>query len=187
MPSVLPSRVSRDIIATKSWREFSQSQHIRSESTAQSTKLWEEDLTALEFLYPGSVEAKRRAERYSGIQVAQQRHKEPALIPKNDASQDQTYVPTQNDYPDLPGTVFTNPKAHIHNAMRGKAIEKIEFIEPKNRSNRTVDFRCTVSYTSLEGDILGTGIGEGSNKVILAIELMNSLTLPRNLLRRLHL
>lgn len=137
-------------------------------------------MRALAFLYPGSVEAKRRAEKYSGIQLDQQRHKEPVLIPKNDASQDQIYVPTQNDYPDLPRTVFTYPKSHIHNAMRGKASENIKFIQRKN------DFKCIVCYTSFEGDVLGTGIGEGLNKVILAIELMNSLTLPRKLLRRLH-
>lgn len=220
-PSVLFPRVPRDVFATRSWREPSKLQHIRSGSTAQSTKPWEGYSRASSFMYAESdaespsqkvkssaakqlpaqgirvtawkspsndpsVEAKRRAERHSGIPLAQQSHKEPALKLKNDPSQDQIYVPTQKDYPDLPRSVFTLPKMHIHNAMQGKAIGNIEFFERKDRRDRTSGIRCTVTYTFLGGDDPVTGIGEGSNKVILADESMNCLTVPRNLPRWLH-
>lgn len=214
MPSTLSPIVSREIFAWKFWRNSSQLQHVRSRSTAQSIKTWEDDSGASTFLYSGNFgravigkqptasnprvspekspqQASRvdngRARTIPAIHSAPRQDKD-ILPPSQDENfvQDQRDFPTPENYPDVPSSVFTEPKGSIWNTLQGRADFKAEFTQHSSHHNRPETYQCTLTCVFRQSHESIVGIGRGLNKVGLADRLMNSLTVPRNPPTGLH-
>lgn len=209
MPSNLPPRVSREIFARKLWRNPSQLHQVRSRSTAQPIKFWEEDAGASTFLYNGNlshgvtgkqspaqtppVSPKKSPRQASRVDINRQARTTPAVhsIPQQDndsspLSQDENCIrdhiafPTQKDYPHIHPSVFTDPKGLILQALQGKADIKTQFTEPRLQGKTPPSYQCTLTCVSRKSDDSDVGVGHGPDKVGLADRLMNSLTMPRN-------
>lgn len=177
-------------------------QLVRSRSTAQTIKTWEEDSGASAFLYGANIGHAAIARK----PFAQNPHVSPKKPPvqawttpathsapqqdgnpssPSDFLQDQIDFPTSKDYPDLDPSIFMLPKGPIMNALRDKANFDVKFTRPMLRRNEPDSFQCTVTCVSRGSPESDIGIGHGPTKVCFAGRLTNSLTMPRNSLRGL--
>lgn len=134
------------------------------------------------------LDGKRRAKTTPEIPSVRQRYKEPSpLLQDEDSIQDQIVLPTKEDYPDVPGTVFTNPKAAINNALQGKVSFQTKYIQLVQGRKAPHGWRCTLTCVSPGADDQVVDIGRGETMVSLTDGLTNSLTVPRNPPRSLHI
>ena len=203
MPSTLLPRISREILAWKLWRNSGHLQLVRSRSTAQSIKTWEEDSGASAFLYGANigpaaiaknlpaqnphVSPWKSPQQASRINVNREARRTPAapsapqqLSHDENFIQDQIDFPTPKDYPNLDPSIFMLPKGPIVSALQGRANFNREFTCLGLDPNKHESYQCTVTCVSRGSSASDTGIGHGRTKVCFAGRLMNSLTVPRD-------
>lgn len=209
MPSVLLPRVSREILARRFWRNPRQLQHVRSGSTAQSIKTWEEDSGASPFVYGGvfshakaakqpptrtpCVSPKKSPQQASQDDIESRTRTTPQLAKDvspisqdGNSIRDHVDFPTAKDYPGIPKSVFADPKSQIRNALQDRADFQAEFTNPSLYQHIPVDYQCTLTCKFRGGPESEIAFGRGTSKVSLADRPMNSLTVSRKSPRILH-
>ena len=137
-------------------------------------------------LEASQVDIKKRERTSSAEASAPQGKITTALLSRDENPiRDQIEFPTREDYPHVPFS-FTNPKAGISDALKGKANIQAKFTLVRSRQKEQGTRQCNVTcvFHGTHESYVGTGCG--SSNVSVADRLMSRLTVSRNPQRSLH-
>ena len=181
-PAILP----RDPLALQSWRNPENLLHNRSHSTAQETRMEDARESAILHGTKSTKPAQRPSnhDRSQGQQkpksqteTSKSKTQATQKVTRRDGSKQKAgkpnpppalkdvayvrrtiHVPTQEDYPALPATIFKDPKQSLHNALHKSNIRMDRRVRPMRNSL----FQCTLTCADLD---IPAVEGEGTSKV----------------------